>query len=728
MQPTASKELDSRFIHSRNRCFFACPKSLSVFRAIRQRHDIGHKRRQPSSTPLSMPPESASFFQAAHFTIPLFLSLKTGIITAWHTSTRTNHNPYQPDTGHPIQTAPHHFHPQPSHLLMTAAPFDLETFLLSLPALPGVYRMIADDDTVLYVGKAVNLKRRVSSYFQKNDHSPRITLMLKQVARIEITTTRSEAEALILENNLIKALSPKYNILFRDDKSYPYLMLSGHEFPQLAYHRGSLKKTDRYFGPYPNGYAVRNSIEILQKVFRLRTCEDSVFSHRDRACLLHQIRRCSAPCIGAVTSEDYAEQVSQAVSFLNGQTDSLIDTLTLKMQQAAAALDFEIAARCRDQIQALNLIQGQQFIDSKTADNIDIIALHSQNGGICLNQVSIRGGRHVGDKSFFPDTRHDPEPNPQDYAEAFIAQHYLGKTKPDIIICNFRLPESLQSALDSEHGKKIRFPQAKQGERRIWLKMAEQNAAISLQQHQLQHSNQEQRISALAQLIGLPENELQRLECFDISHTQGEATVASCVVYDQYAVQPAQYRRYNITTAAAGDDYAAMREALNKRYGKLSQARAAGETVRFPDAVLIDGGKGQIGIALEVWAELGLSIPLIGIAKGPERKAGLEELILPFQNRSLRLPPNSPALHLLQTVRDEAHRFAITGHRKKRDKARITSSLNDIPGIGAKRKAALLTRFGGLRGIQAAGIEELAQTEGISRALAETIYAALHTH
>ena len=610
--------------------------------------------------------------------------------------------------------------------------FDLALFLKTLPALPGVYRMIAADSSVLYVGKAVNLKRRVSGYFQKTaGHSPRIALMVKQVVRVEITVTRSEAEALILENNLIKSLSPKYNILFRDDKSYPYLMLSGHEFPQMAYYRGSLKKPHQYFGPYPNGYAVRDSIEVLQKVFQLRTCEDSVFAHRERPCLLHQIKRCSAPCVGAISFEDYRASVNEAAAFLNGRTDVLSQTLQHKMQQAAANLQFEEAARYRDQLQALGLVQSRQFIDSRNPDaphNIDILALAVEQGGVCINWTSIRGGRHVGDKNFFPDTRHDPDPNGQDYAEAFAAQHYLGKTKPDLVISNFRLPESLQEAVSSEHGKAVQFVSNTRGERKVWLDMAVQNARLALSRHLLQNSSQIRRTAALAELIGLPENELQRLECFDISHTQGEATVASCVVYDEHAIQPAQYRRYNITTAKAGDDYAAMREVLTRRYGKLAQAQANGESVRWPDAVLIDGGKGQIGMALEVWEELGLTIPLIGIAKGPERKAGLEELILPFQNRSLRLPDNSPALHLLQTVRDESHRFAITGHRKKREKARITSSLNDIAGIGSKRKAALLTRFGGLRGVQAASIDDLAQTEGISHALAEKIYAALHTH
>lgn len=612
-----------------------------------------------------------------------------------------------------------------------STPFDLPTFLKSLPQSAGVYRMLAADNSVLYVGKAINLKRRVSSYFQKNDHSPRIQLMLKQVYRIEITVTRSESEALILENNLIKSLSPKYNILFRDDKSYPYLMISGHAFPRLAYHRGKQNPPHRFFGPYPNSYAVRDSIEILQKVFQIRTCEDSVFAHRERPCLLHQIRRCSAPCTQAISEQEYKTQINEAIDFLNGKTDALIQTLKHKMQQAAAALEFETAARHRDQLQALGLIQSKQYIDSHNPNapaNIDIIVVATHLGSICLHWASIRAGRYSGDKNFFPNTRFDPDPQPQEYAEAFIAQHYLDKPIPDLIISNFPVPNELQTALRQQHQKNTQWTHSTRGERKMWLQMAEQNAHIALTQHLQQHQNQSHRITALAELLKLPENELQRLECFDISHTQGEATIASCVVYDEHAMQPAQYRRFNIKTAKAGDDYAAMREVLTRHYSRLCEARANGENIQFPDATLIDGGKGQVNIALEVWNELGINIPIIGIAKGEERKAGLEELILPFQNRNLRLPTNSPALHLLQTIRDESHRFAITGHRKKREKSRITSSLTDIPGIGNKRRTALLTRFGGLRGLQTAGIEEIAQTEGISKALAEKIYAALHTH
>ncbi|MDO4433117.1 MAG: excinuclease ABC subunit UvrC [Alysiella sp.] len=607
--------------------------------------------------------------------------------------------------------------------------FNLDVFLKTLPTSAGVYRMMSADDTVLYVGKAVNLKRRVSSYFQKNDHSPRIQLMLKQVAKVEITLTNSEAEALILENNLIKSLNPKYNILFRDDKSYPYLMLSGHDFPRLAYFRGTPKKPHRFFGPYPNGYAVRDSMEILQKVFQLRTCEDSVFAHRDRACLLHQIKRCSAPCVGAIDGADYAQSVQAATDFLNGKTADLLKTWEQNMLQAAENLDFEQAAKWRDQIQALSVVQAKQFIDSHTPNNqqdIDIIVICVEQGQVCVHWASVRGGRHVGDKNFFPDTRHDPNPQIDDYAQAFVAQHYLGKNKPDVLIVNFRLPESLHTALNAEHGKKIAIVQPERGERKVWLDNATRNAQLALSQHQRQNGNQKQRVADLAHILGLPENELHRLECFDISHTQGEATMASCVVYDDFAMQPKQYRRYNIATAKAGDDYAAMREVLTRRYGKMVQAAAQGETVRFPDVVLIDGGKGQVNMALQVWAELGLQMPIVGIAKGVERKAGLEELILPFQNKMFRLPENSPALHLLQTIRDESHRFAITGMRAKRDKTRITSSLQDIAGVGAKRKAALLLKFGGLRGVQAASVDDLAQTDGISMDLARKIYDHFH--
>lgn len=606
--------------------------------------------------------------------------------------------------------------------------FNIPLFLKNLPLLPGVYRMLDEKGKVLYVGKAVNLKRRVSSYFQKSNLSPRIQLMVKQIASIEITVTRSEAEALILENNLIKALAPRYNILFRDDKGYPYLMLSGHPFPQMSYYRGVLKKPNHYFGPYPNAYAVRESMQILQKAFKLRTCEDSVMENRDRACLLYQIKRCSGPCAGHISADDYQSSVQAAMAFLNGKTSTVTESLHYKMQQAVNQLDFETAAQLRDQIQALGLMQSQQFIDSKNPNqqktDIDILALAEHQDCVCVNWVSIRGGRRVGDKSFFPDTRFRIDEKLQQYGEAFVAQHYLGKNKPDIIISNFKISDSLCQTLIEEQNRQIQFVNKTTGERRVWLRMAERNAQVAIEQHLLQQSSQQNRLQALADLLDMNVDQINRIECFDISHTQGEATVASCVVYEDGAMQPNKYRRFNITTAKAGDDYAAMREVLTRRYGRLADNDDS--IGHWPDLVLIDGGKGQVHMALDVWAELDIQIPIVGIAKGPERKAGLEELIIPHQQRNIRIEPHNPALHLLQTVRDESHRFAITGHRQKRAKARITSSLNDIPGIGAKRRQALLTRFGGLRGIMAASIEDLSHTEGISKSLAEKIYDSLH--
>lgn len=618
-------------------------------------------------------------------------------------------------------------------LLLEHETFHIKEFLATLPNLPGVYRMLDQAGQVLYVGKAISLKRRVSSYFQKTDLSPRILLMVKQVSSIDVTVTRSEAEALILENNLIKALAPKYNILFRDDKSYPYLILSDHPFPQMAYYRGSLKKHHQYFGPYPNSYAVRDSIQILQKVFQLRTCEDSVFQHRDRACLLYQIKRCSAPCVGHISAEDYADSVSEAAAFLQGKTDELSERLNQKMQTASSGLQFEEAAKYRDQLQALGRVQETQFVESNTqygVKNCDVLAVVADASLVCVHWVSIRGGRHVGDKSFFPKVLQEEAPDVSDYLNAFVAQHYLGKPKPDMLLTNRPLPDSLCEALTTDANKKILFVHKTVGARKVWLNMAEQNARLAIHQKSSQSSHQQTRLAALAEIMQM--DDLQRIECFDISHTLGEATVASCVVYDQGAMQPSEYRRFNIETAKAGDDYAAMREVLTRRYGKLqaqTEAAAVAGTQaegKWPDLVVIDGGKGQISMALGVWAELGLHIPLVGVAKGPERKAGLEELILPDTNRVMQLPHHHPALHLLQTVRDESHRFAITGHRAKRAKARVTSSLESIPGVGTKRRQRLLARFGGLRGVAAASADDLAQVEGISPALAEKIYEALH--
>jgi excinuclease ABC subunit C len=571
---------------------------------------------------------------------------------------------------------------------------------------------------VLYIGKAIDLKKRVSSYFQKSDLSPRIRLMVRQIVQIETTVTRSEAEALILENNLIKALAPKYNILFRDDKSYPYLKISGHDYPQMAYYRGALDRKNQYFGPYPNGHAVRESIQILQKVFKLRTCEDSVFANRSRPCLLYQIKRCTAPCVGYISQEDYRRDVSNAVAFLQGKQNELIDTLTEQMLQASEEMQFELAAELRDQIQALVRVQEKQFVESNSSQlDCDVVVAVAASGMVCVNLVMIRAGRHLGDKSFFPSNA--DEADTQAVLEAFLAQHYLGAPLPPMVIVNYDVSEVLRDYLIEQAERRLTVNTNPVGERRVWLEMAEKNALLAIGQRVNSQANQSRRVAALAEVLEM--ESLARLECFDISHTMGEATVASCVVYDNGAMQPSEYRRFNIQTAVAGDDYGAMREVLTRRYEKL----ASGEG-KLPDVVLIDGGKGQVGVALEVLTEVGLNLPVVGVAKGEGRKPGLESLILPFLEKTVQLAQDHPALHLIQTIRDEAHRFAITGHRAKRAKARIASSLEEIPGIGAKRRQRLLTRFGGLRGVTTASVDDLTQVEGISRALAEKIYNALH--
>ncbi|MBQ9259783.1 MAG: excinuclease ABC subunit UvrC [Neisseriaceae bacterium] len=644
---------------------------------------------------------------------------------------------------------------------MSSDAFDLSVFLKTLPNLPGVYRMLDKNGQVLYVGKAVNLKKRVNSYFVGNHHSPRILLMIKQIHRIEITTTRTDTEALILENNLIKSLAPKYNILFRDDKSYPYLKFSAHSFPQIRYYRGKLQPPHRYFGPFPHSQAVKESIEILQKVFRLRSCEDSVFNHRSRPCLLYQIHRCSGACCGLISEEDYALDIRQAADFLDGKTDDLLHTLTAEMNAASQALNFEKAAILRDKIQALNAVQSRQFIDSQdniNAQKIDIIAPVCADGLLCIHCVAIRFGRRILDHSFFPNIQIDNEDNRivdkiqnetrhkdagsinnttrrdnavsfsdfidiQAAFEAFVSQRYIGKEKPNIIITAFRLPENLHNLLEEENQHKITIVNHPKGERRVWLKMAENNARLSIAQKSQQTTQQQQRRLALEELMGI--SPISRIECFDISHSFGEATVASCVVYDDNAMQPSQYRRFNIQSTSTGDDYAAMKEALTRRYTKLAQN--LDDAPPKPDLVIIDGGKGQLTMALEVWADLGLNLPLIGIAKGPERKDGSEDLIIPATGEVLNPPPTHLARLILQMVRDEAHRFAITGHRKRRDKSRTHNALDDIDGIGAKRKKALITRFGSVKAIQSAAVEEIAQVTGISLPLAEKIYAYFHS-
>ncbi|MBI2508546.1 MAG: excinuclease ABC subunit UvrC [Betaproteobacteria bacterium] len=600
-----------------------------------------------------------------------------------------------------------------------ATVFDPAAVISGLPHLPGVYRMLNAAGEALYVGKALDLRKRVASYFQKLEgQPPRIQLMLGQVAVLETTVTRSEAEALLLESNLIKDLNPRYNILFRDDKSYPYLVLSGHRYPRLGFHRGSLDPRHHYYGPFPNAGAVRESIQWLQKVFRIRTCEDTVFSNRSRPCLLHQIRRCTAPCVGRVSEAGYAEDVKSAELFLSGKEDEVIGHLEARMNAASTAMRYEEAARSRDQIAALRKVREKQFVSGKGEDT-DVIAFGQAAGIVCVNLTVIRGGRHLGDKNFFP--RNADGSSAAQAIEAFVLQHYPQHSVPPRIVAGADIAtQPLEQLLSGRAGRKVRISTRTSGPRRAWLEMAERNARLGAEQALGMQATQEERLTALQQALELPET-AQRIECFDVSHTMGEAAVAACVVYDKSAMQKSDYRRYNITGVAPGDDYGAMREALSRRYRRI----VTGEG-KLPDLVLIDGGKGQLAVASEVFAEVGLSdVSLLAVAKGEERKPGLERLLTPGRIAPLALNKDHPALHLIQQIRDEAHRFAIQGHRARRGKAR-GSALERIAGVGAKRRQRLLMRFGGLRGLLAASIEQLAEIEGIGRTLAEKIYHELH--
>jgi excinuclease ABC subunit C len=600
------------------------------------------------------------------------------------------------------------------------ATFDSRELLASLPNLPGVYRMLNAAGETLYVGKARDLKKRVSSYFQKSDHEPRIAAMVSQIARVETTATRNEGEALLLENNFIKSHQPRYNVVFRDDKSYPYVCLTGEQFPQLRFHRGKLEKPHRYFGPFPSAGAVRDGIAELQKVFQLRTCEPTVFANRSRPCMLHQIQRCTAPCVGLIDETAYRDDVQNAILFLQGKTSEVLGRLQRKMEEAAAALAFEEAARVRDKITRLNRLQSRQFVESATAGDIDVVGAASDGGLTAVNLVMIRGGRHVGDRSFFP--QHADGAAIAEIVPAFLMQHYLERAAPPTIIAvDTTDNEVLAEVLSGQSSRKVEIVTNPGGERRVWTTMAVQNAELAIQQKLAQKATQDERLAALQEGLGLPST-VQRIECFDVSHTMGEAAVASCVIFDRLSMQTSEYRRFNVRPAAAGDDLAALREALTRRVARI----VSGE-YPAPDLLVIDGGRGQVAVAAEVLAEQGLhSTHLIGIAKGPERKPGLEEIIFPDREAPLKLPADHPGLHLLQQIRDEAHRFAIQGHRARRGKARTTSSLQEIGGIGSKRRQALLSHFGGLKGVQAASVDDLARVPGISRALAERIFASLH--
>lgn len=598
--------------------------------------------------------------------------------------------------------------------------FDYKKIIDGLPLLPGVYRFFDDEGGLLYVGKARELKKRVASYFRSSGISPRIQLMVSHIAAIETTVTGTEAEALLLENNLIKSLKPRYNILFRDDKTYPYIVLTGEDYPQLTYFRGTPSRAHQYFGPFPNVYAARETIQLLQKVFRLRTCENGVFRHRQRACLLQQINRCTGPCVDLISQAEYQQDVRHAVMLLNGKYTDVEQQLQQQMEQASQQLQYEQAAVYRDQLKALHIVQQKQFVESTGAEtNADVIVVAQAYGYTCVNLAMIRGGRHLGDKSFFP--QHADQTTVTEVLQAFVAQHYLQRSIPDVIVIEqvVEHQDILQQLLTQQAGRAVKISCSASGVRGKWLEMGRQNALLALQQKSTQQVAQVERLQQLAELVAI--EDLQRIECFDISHTSGEATQASCVVYDEQKMQPAQYRRFNIKNVTAGDDYAAMRQALTRRYQRLSR-----EDGRMPDLLLIDGGQGQLNVAEQVMTELGLNdMMIVGVAKGESRKAGLEQLVF-LDGTMRRLPPSSPALHLIQQVRDEAHRFAVAGHRARRGKARTTSSLEELAGVGQKRRRALLAHFGGLQGVKQAGVEQLAQVQGISRALAEKIYQQLH--
>ncbi|MDQ2070753.1 excinuclease ABC subunit UvrC [Natronospira bacteriovora] len=598
----------------------------------------------------------------------------------------------------------------------TGASFDHKAFLQSLSNGPGVYRMLAGDGTILYVGKARNLKRRVASYFRTHSDSPKTRALMQQVDRVEVTVTHTETEALILENNLIKAHRPRYNVLMRDDKSYPYIHISGHEYPRLSFYRGQRKEKGRFFGPYPSTTAVRATINELQKLFRLRPCSDSFFCNRTRPCLQYQINRCTAPCVAYITPEEYGRDVENASLFLEGRNDQVIQRLIDRMEAASGALDFEKAAELRDQVARLRQAQARQYVSGDDGD-FDVLAAAHQGDLFCIAIIYIRGGRNLGSKTFFP--RVSLEQDERDVLAAFLPQYYLDRDPPREIITAVEVPDGdmLEATLREQAGRKVVLRHRVRGDRARWLTMAAENAGQAIASRMATDRHAREALDALAEALGMDEPPA-RMECFDISHTSGESTVASCVVFQNGVPASNDYRRFNIRSETAGDDYAAMGEALERRYTRLQKGEG-----KLPDLLIVDGGRGQLSRAEAIFQELQVEgVTLLGVAKGRDRRAGQEQLFLSGRKAPLILPADSPALHLIQRIRDEAHRFAIAGHRHRRAKSRRQSPLEGIAGLGPKRRQSLLKAFGGLQGIRQAGVEDLAAVKGISRALAQRIY------
>ncbi len=597
--------------------------------------------------------------------------------------------------------------------------FDHRAFIKTLTSRPGVYRMLDREGMVLYVGKARDLKKRVGSYFTRSNNR-RTQLMVSKISSIEVTVTHTEAEALILENSLIKRLKPRYNVLLRDDKSYPYIFLSDEQFPRLAFHRGAKKEKGRYFGPYPNAGSMRATLQLLQKLFPIRQCEQSFYHNRSRACLQYQIKRCSAPCVGLVSEQEYARDLQDAVLFLEGKTNQVVDKLVARMEQASADLEFEQAARIRDQIVRLRRVQERQYVSGERGD-LDIVACASEGKVACVQVFFIRHGRNLGNKVVFPKVPQDS--TQEDILNAFLSQYYLGRAVPQQIIVSHSSEEQglLQEVLERESGHAVSIHSRVRGERAKWLHMARQNASVALDARLASRAGMVARGEALQQVLQLEELP-QRMECFDISHTGGGQTVASCVVFDQQGAVKSEYRRFNIKGVQPGDDYAAMEQALMRHYRRIQTGEG-----QLPDILFIDGGKGQLGVAERVLAELSVSgVALVGVAKGPERRPGSEQLFLSATGAPIILAADSPALHLVQQIRDEAHRFALTGHRRQRERQAGSSPLAEIKGIGAKRRQRLLQQFGGLQNVASAGIDDLARVDGISRQLATRIYDTFH--